>query len=396
MVAALADFLLLSQSAHAQSNNMNFRYFMIPAMAVVFLIASYSYGLLVWTCSALRPQVSAALRGLLAALLLPCAIIVGISHWYQLPRGFCFVDDSREVAAHTAATGGYVAVLGSYWDVWPMVFRTAILHRGRDLVDQRLLPTSYRSELMSTEITRRIRRDFLRNGSARFLCIVPGAAGTDVPGLDCLGLLKWNRDWGTLPNIGLGVPAEVLPVPDGLKELAVRPTALLPNQEVSFKAGGNGGMYQFTGWSAPESFGSWTLGPRAELAFSLEALPPEELMLQTQLVTDIGKFASPVRSLAVDVLINDEHLSRWAFNPDAGDHKLRIPSRLLHTEGNFLRFEIYSPHSGLELGFSPTDLRPLGFALASVRWVSDGSLAATAALSKPPRVIRTPVLGMER
>src|SRR5260370_22355231 len=42
MVAAIADFLLLSQSAHVQSYDMSFRYFILPAMVLLFLISSYA------------------------------------------------------------------------------------------------------------------------------------------------------------------------------------------------------------------------------------------------------------------------------------------------------------------------------------------------------------------
>ena len=78
--------------------------------------------------------------------------------------------------------------------------------------------------------------------------------------------------------------------------------------------------------------------------------------------------------MSVEVLVNEHHVSQWFFNPDSRDRTLRIPPTWLNVSGaNFVTFRIYNPHTGRDLGFNATELRPLGFALSSMCWRGAGA-----------------------
>jgi hypothetical protein len=375
LAAAVGHLLLVSQTAHAQTNDLNYRYVLISALAIPFLCASYVFGVWRWSLANVGASTKLWSHRLAAAVCVPGLVAFCIAYRHETPLQLpsaAIVHERIEAAAHMAVAGNYAAVLGSYWDVWPVTFRAAALRSGRT-GGRRLYPTSFRSELLSGSLHDSVRRDVLSNGVARYLCLVPGSYGTDVAGLDCQGMLRWNETWGSLPRIGGPQSVTPLGILD-LQEVTVAPTLWPLERTISFASGGEGYAYQFAGWSAPETFGSWTSALRADLIFSLDSMPTQTLDLHLTVVTDVGKFAVPPRTGAVSVSVNDVHVGAWTFNPDSGRHVIAVPANILRRHANVLTFDIVSPHFLSDFGQRSTDGRNLGFALSSARWTASSAL----------------------
>jgi hypothetical protein len=371
MTAAIGYWLLVSQTKYVQAGMLHYQYFLLSGAIIAFLTASFAYGAFRWLASFVPRNFVALCWRLMVMAVLPGALIVTIAESYQLPRSRCLFEGPQSLyrdIAHVAVAGGYAAVLGSYWDAWPVIFNSAVLKKQDAPDTEAIFPTIYRAELVTDQIRERIRNDLKRNGKVRLLCVVPSPDRPEH--LDCSGLFKFARFWGTLPGLGDGPTPTSSHFPWNLQDLEISPPVFEPGQTLNFKTGGDSSPYEFAGWWPGESFGSWTVGPEAEVFFAVAALPNKEVMLKVQIPADIGKLVTPARLGTVEVLINDHHLSAWSFNPDVGDRTLRIPAHLLQVgAANFLTFRVYNPHSGRELGFSPSDVRPLGFAIASMQWI---------------------------
>lgn len=161
-------------------------------------------------------------------------------------------------------------------------------------------------------------------------------------------------------------------------ELSVAPKALalrdlepglLIEHEVGFGAGGSGLAYLGKGWSAPEAWGVWSDGPRAELSLPVDLRERSELGLAFQ----VGAYMPLDRSeQRVEVWINDVSSAVWqlAATPAPGWRELRVPPQALQAAGGSLRlevrFEIASPSSPKARGESD-DARQLGLALHRVK-----------------------------
>ncbi len=137
--------------------------------------------------------------------------------------------------------------------------------------------------------------------------------------------------------------------------------------EVRFDAGGTGVAYLGNGWSAPEAWGVWSDGPRAELSLPVDPRGRMELGL----ACEVGAFVPLDRSeQRVEVWINGVSSAVWQLEATPGWRELRVPPQALQPAGATLwlsvRFEIASPSSPKARGDSD-DARQLGLALRRLK-----------------------------
>jgi hypothetical protein len=141
--------------------------------------------------------------------------------------------------------------------------------------------------------------------------------------------------------------------------------ALEVGEEVSFTKEGAGFVYLKSGWSAPESVGTWSEGKRARICVNPRGAE------NTNLILSIVAFAflPPIlRSQEVDVIINGRLMSTLSYTTTIPVlNKIEIPADLIDSEGGLLNieFNIKHPKSIWPFG-GGQDTRQLGLNLASL------------------------------
>jgi hypothetical protein len=134
---------------------------------------------------------------------------------------------------------------------------------------------------------------------------------------------------------------------------------------IDLAAGGNGARYLSWGWSEGEDWGRWSDGAEARLTLGLEAAPSGDLEAE---IEARGYLAPNARWLDVDVAVNGERVSAWAFVHRTGLHRqlVRLPARLVRSGLVDLRFHVQA--SGQAPGpAAPGDPRRLGVGVSWMR-----------------------------
>lgn len=133
-----------------------------------------------------------------------------------------------------------------------------------------------------------------------------------------------------------------------------------------FASRGNGLFYVVNGWSYPENWGVWSLGPEASLRIALAQPESGPLLLS---VTASGLVPQGSNGQMVEVLVDDTPIGHWTLSSQSADYQAIIPSVPGRSELR-IRFRIRRPVSLHELGIA-TDLRPVGFGLQrlSLQWL---------------------------
>jgi hypothetical protein len=375
LIASIVYVVLVSQTNHAQTYDLNFRYFMPAAMMIIVLAVFYLAvaidALTRFLSSGIspilyRPRVSYFMTSGLSAVVL--FVIIGKYGPLQPRCVFAESESKRMKIARLLASSNYSAILGSYWDVWPVAFQVARLQYENNRRYE-VFPTGFRSEIFSDRISTTIRSRWIQEGKYRLLCIHP-EKGARVPGpTDCREMVRWNQDWGSLP-IG-GVVHPEVPVIKDVGSIDIVSTPIAPGS-ITFLA--ETSVIERTllrGWSVAEQFGRWTDGRTAELLVRLDPLPPQDLMMTLDVVTSIGAFVSPQLEVVVRVLVNDAPLDTWVFDQgNRGNARMvLIPAKLVeHARGMIVTLRIVQPHSPRELGFNRKDKRKLGIMVRSIRF----------------------------
>jgi hypothetical protein len=374
-IASIMYVVIISQTDHAQRYDLNFRYFMPAAMMIivltVFYLATVIDALTRFLSSSIvsilyRPAMSYFLTFLLSAVVM--FLIINKYGPIEPSCVFAAPDSRRIQIARLLVSNNYSAILGSYWDVWPVAFQVARLEYESNR-PYTTFPTGFRSEIFSNRIYTTIRDRWIQAGSYRLLCIHP-VKGAPVPGpTDCKEMVRWNQDWGSLPVGGLVHPEE--PVANDVGSIDIVSTPIALGTTVPFAQTSAIERILLRGWSVPEQFGRWTDGQTAELLVRLDPLPPQDLMMTLDVVTSIGAFASPPQEIVVSVLVNDAPLDTWVFarRNQSTPRRVVIPRTLLeHSRGMVITLRIAKPHSPRELGFNKKDKRNLGIMVRSIRF----------------------------
>jgi hypothetical protein len=121
------------------------------------------------------------------------------------------------------------------------------------------------------------------------------------------------------------------------------------------------------GWSAPEGWGTWSVGNKAFISLLLSN-PPD---YDTELLIDANAFlAKKHREFQVEVSVNQFKLGTLKYDEQSksGVRILRIPKTVINKDGKILiRFDFKNPKSPAELGVSE-DIRRLGLGLVAIQF----------------------------
>lgn len=146
-------------------------------------------------------------------------------------------------------------------------------------------------------------------------------------------------------------------------------------ESATFRAGGAGCQMLHVGWSRPESWGCWSVGPRAMLKWPLKTRPSADLRVSLR----IRLFSSHRQSVAITV--NGAKVANIAGRPGNTTSSFVVPAEVAATYSALqIGFEIAHPQSPKEVG-SGDDVRKLGIGLEqiSVEYRGDQSSVAASA-----------------
>ncbi len=148
-----------------------------------------------------------------------------------------------------------------------------------------------------------------------------------------------------------------------------------PGQTLDFSRSGNGTVHTNECWSLPDDFGAWTFGGRSTLTL----IPSGPMDRRAQLIVAVNDVAvaKEYPTAAVRVSFNGRHVADWTFGParDMGEFGILLPpGALLTADPITIAFEIATPRTPVQLGWSTEDTRPLGFRLARLRIAPAGRL----------------------
>lgn len=120
-----------------------------------------------------------------------------------------------------------------------------------------------------------------------------------------------------------------------------------------------------SGWSPPESIGTWSVRSVAMLGVTLPQPPAEDLVFTAHAMALVDSRALPVRS--VDVLANGTPVAHWVFTDDRlTERSARIPHGLVAGDGRLrVEFRFDGARSPFELGIGQ-DRRRISMLIA--RW----------------------------
>ena len=173
--------------------------------------------------------------------------------------------------------------------------------------------------------------------------------------------LHGKRRLGTLAFV-CGIAAFV-----GMKLYLDGPAATPFDSEVTeiFTTSGNGGKLLGTGWSAPERWGTWSEGPRAELGWKLAAPPIGDLRFAIR-----GLIYPPYAEAnqTVQVSVNGTHVATLRTNSDGGIRggEFTVPAKAAGVNDPMqIVFQVERPVSPAELHLG-NDARKIGLGLKSI------------------------------
>jgi hypothetical protein len=132
---------------------------------------------------------------------------------------------------------------------------------------------------------------------------------------------------------------------------------------LDFTENGQGGYYTSECWTQPDGYGTWTMGPDANIVLLLKE-PVNTPLVATFTVTDVA--VSPDSPLLdVQVAINGRVVAEWSLGTTRLNDERRIflPEGLPSLDPVQISFHIKAPRSPKQLHWSTWDTRPLGFRL---------------------------------
>jgi hypothetical protein len=196
--------------------------------------------------------------------------------------------------------------------------------------------------------------------------------------------LHWDGAERAVDEFFADKPESIVPVPDGAGSVVMRKLRQghpVHNWRAQGRTdgfakrwldAGKGEIanYLTTGWSDPEDWGIWGIGPSHSLQLSLDAPPAGDLAVEADVsATLIG----PRTMQEVDVWVGEDHIDTWRFTPEEnrGVRSLLVPRSAITDDRSYptiaLTFRprhVESPHS---LDPAIADDRLLGVALYRLR-----------------------------
>jgi hypothetical protein len=134
-----------------------------------------------------------------------------------------------------------------------------------------------------------------------------------------------------------------------------------PGTVIDFTDKGNALVYQRSGWSSPEDWGTWTDGGRAVLNIRFCQTPKAPIRLHFVARAFVHSSHPETR---VDVSVNGLHQESWVLTSgDLVERSMEISAETIGRETCEIIFDIPSPVSPAQLGHS-SDERHLGLGLA--------------------------------
>lgn len=374
LIAALGSgflyVLIVSQLFHVQQNGYHFRYFIVVALCLVFVVVVKGFDALGLAVSSFGTRIRrSAYRplawcGSSAALLF--ALAAGL-HSFGTPTTNCPLSNTEHMKSGLLASKeGYFAILGSYWDVWPSVFN-AWKATADQPIERKVMPTGWRAETLDPKVSNEAVVRLLRDGSLKMLCVGSGRLALDFNRItDCVQTAEWNRDWGVLPPVGTftETPNQL---GAGFADVTMTLPRLQIGQRLNFRAAAHPEVL-LSGWSKPEAFGTWTQGTDARMAFVLKCDQPTDVLLKLDMETWIGAITRDPEPLDVDVLFNDNRAFGWRYAKKLVDlsQSGTVPREwILCDRPNVIGLKIRNPRNPRQTGVSP-DKRMLGIAVKSM------------------------------
>lgn len=138
---------------------------------------------------------------------------------------------------------------------------------------------------------------------------------------------------------------------------------------VSYDKNGNGKLLEANGWSAPDNYGSWSIGETPSVELEVPALPDRKLALK---LTGLGFLAKGHYVQTVELSVNGTPLPSIRYDmATPGPRIVPLPRRLTESANGKLtiNFRIVDLQSPLALGVSE-DPRQLGINLHSLEVIS--------------------------
>jgi hypothetical protein len=136
---------------------------------------------------------------------------------------------------------------------------------------------------------------------------------------------------------------------------------------IDFTDRGSARMLLDSNWTAPDEYGTWTIGRRATLMFRLDVPEPRPVPLRFRITDCVAGLG--MAPLGVRVAINDQIVEEWWLSParTIQEYSVLVSSEAVATSRNItLALEILDPRTPAELGWSADDLRPLGIRVTEV------------------------------
>ncbi len=195
--------------------------------------------------------------------------------------------------------------------------------------------------------------------------------------------LAWGGAERAVDEFFADKPEAVVPMPDGSGSVVIRKA----------RAGGSRSNWRFKrkcaalstewasagqdrlrdllgeGWSGPEAWGVWGVGPRHLLELAFEDWPGADVVLEADVATAL---VGTRQAQSIDIVIDGQPCATWHFSRDnnRGIRRLRIPASSI-SRGDYPTVVIeFRPNSAIpmkELDPATTEPRPLGLGLHSLR-----------------------------
>jgi hypothetical protein len=162
---------------------------------------------------------------------------------------------------------------------------------------------------------------------------------------------------------------------------------------IDFRRPGETDRFLLRGWWGPDTTGTWTVGPKAELHMLLDHAPDQDIDLTVDVANSIGAFVSNPPDMLVHVSVNGVQLDTWQFNAEikGGQFSIVLPKNVLAiSDTTRIAFDIVNPHSPRELGFNYNDIRAMGIEVRSIRFTQHNFWNAQSDLlgTPPPTGLR--------
>ncbi len=350
IAGSLGYVLFLSQLHHIKQNDYHYRYFIFVPLGIIWMTIASVVAALPAVREELRERFGSRgeIRAQVSALLVVATACVALFNGFGrfgMPTTECTFRGSaaHRAMGEEAARGGYFAILGSYWDVWPSTFH-AWKSNGSKPLEARVFPTGYRSETLNPAMLQSASRKLLDEGYLKLLCVGRGKPNTEFGTIACGELVEFNRHWGVLPRFGTYFERRIN---DSRSEIRMeyRPPAARIGDHWNLAADSKS-AYLLSGWMAPHADGAWTLGTEARLSFVLRCEKPADLTLEFDVSSWSGMVARRPEELGVQLLFNGKPAAQWTFLPGnrGGIRTVRLDaSHIRCNSPNDLRINIDRP-----------------------------------------------------